>query len=103
MKAAYLSAEAAMRSIKAGDKNYDVTEVINKITAAFDCKPVESAYLKFIRNAHAKQPFQICSRVAMSKTRSMARSRSFLVLRMHRRRMYRALLSVRTKYMVWMC
>jgi len=42
VKAAYLSAEAAMRSIKAGERNYGVTEVVDKITAAFDCKPVEN-------------------------------------------------------------
>jgi len=42
VKAAYLAAEAAMRSIKAGEKNYGVTEVVDKITAAFDCKPVEN-------------------------------------------------------------
>jgi len=41
IKAAWHAAEAAMRVIKVGNKNWDVTNTIQKITGAWDCKPVE--------------------------------------------------------------
>ena len=41
IKAAYNAAELAMRLIKVGNKNWAVTEGVNKIVAAWDCKAVE--------------------------------------------------------------
>lgn len=41
LKAAYTAAEAAARLIKVGNKNWQVTEGVSKIAAAWDVKPVE--------------------------------------------------------------
>ncbi|KAJ7650177.1 proliferation-associated protein 1 [Roridomyces roridus] len=41
LKAAWHAAELAMRTIKVGNKNWAVTEVVGKAAAAWDCKPVE--------------------------------------------------------------
>ncbi|KAI0034233.1 proliferation-associated protein 1 [Vararia minispora EC-137] len=41
IKAAWTAAEAAMRVVKAGNKNWQVTDTVTKVTAAFNTKPVE--------------------------------------------------------------
>ncbi|KAF9525650.1 peptidase M24, structural domain-containing protein [Crepidotus variabilis] len=41
IKAAYTAAEAAMRTVKAGNRNWAVTEIVNRSADAFGCKPVE--------------------------------------------------------------
>lgn len=41
LQAAYVAAEAAMRLVKVGNKNWAVTDAVAKIASAFDCKPVE--------------------------------------------------------------
>jgi len=41
VKAAWHAAEAAMRLIKVGEKNWTVTETVAKVVKAWDCKPVE--------------------------------------------------------------
>ncbi|KAJ7593261.1 peptidase M24, structural domain-containing protein [Mycena floridula] len=41
IKAAWHAAEVAMRTVKAGNKNWAVTEVVGRTTSAWDCKPVE--------------------------------------------------------------
>ncbi|KAI0331872.1 proliferation-associated protein 1 [Cubamyces sp. BRFM 1775] len=41
IQAAWTAAEAAMRLVKVGNKNWQVTEAVAKVAAAFDCKPVE--------------------------------------------------------------
>ncbi len=41
IKACWLASEAAIRMIKPGAKNMEVTEAVQKIAMAFDCKPVE--------------------------------------------------------------
>ncbi|KAJ7455357.1 peptidase M24, structural domain-containing protein [Mycena galericulata] len=41
LKAAWHAAEAAMRTIKVGNKNWAVTDVVGKVASAWDCKPVE--------------------------------------------------------------
>ncbi|GLB40313.1 putative metallopeptidase family M24 [Lyophyllum shimeji] len=41
VKAAWHAAELAMRTIKVGNKNWQVTEAVNKIASVWDCKPVE--------------------------------------------------------------
>jgi len=41
LKAAWHAAEIAMRSVKVGNKNWAVTEAVNKVVGAWDCKPVE--------------------------------------------------------------
>ena len=41
IKAAWTAAEAAMRTVKVGNKNWAVTEVVGRCADAFNCKPVE--------------------------------------------------------------
>ncbi|EIM91081.1 proliferation-associated protein 1 [Stereum hirsutum FP-91666 SS1] len=41
IKAAWHAAEAAMRLIKVGNKNWAVTDAVAKVAQAWDCKPVE--------------------------------------------------------------
>lgn len=41
LQAAWTAAEAAMRLVKVGNKNWAVTEAVAKIASAYDCKPVE--------------------------------------------------------------
>ncbi|KAI0064975.1 proliferation-associated protein 1 [Artomyces pyxidatus] len=41
LKAAWTAAEAAMRLVKIGNKNWQVTDAVSKVAAAWDCKPVE--------------------------------------------------------------
>ncbi|KIK63001.1 hypothetical protein GYMLUDRAFT_41305 [Collybiopsis luxurians FD-317 M1] len=41
IKAAWTAAEIAMRTVKAGNKNWAVTEAVGRVTQAWDCKPVE--------------------------------------------------------------
>ena len=44
LKAAWYASEAAMRLVKAGNKNWAVTEVVGKTAAAWECKPVEGVF-----------------------------------------------------------
>jgi methionine aminopeptidase len=41
LKAAWSAAEVAMRLVKVGGKNWAITDAVNKVTAAWDCKAVE--------------------------------------------------------------
>jgi len=41
LKAAHTAAEVAMRLVKVGNKNWAVTDAVNKVSAAWGCKPVE--------------------------------------------------------------
>ncbi|KDQ14341.1 hypothetical protein BOTBODRAFT_55496 [Botryobasidium botryosum FD-172 SS1] len=41
VKAAWHAAEAAMRLVKVGEKNWTVTDGVAKVAKAWDCKPVE--------------------------------------------------------------
>lgn len=41
IKAAYDAAQIAMRTVKAGAKNWDVTEVVNKVVKEYECTAVE--------------------------------------------------------------
>jgi len=41
LKAAWHAAEIAMRTIKVGNRNWAVTEVVNRVSSVWDCKPVE--------------------------------------------------------------
>ena len=41
LKAAHTAAEVAMRLVKVGNKNWAVTDAVNKVAAAWGCKPVE--------------------------------------------------------------
>ncbi|KAF7374821.1 Proliferation-associated protein 1 [Mycena sanguinolenta] len=41
LKAAWHAAEIAMRTVKVGNKNWAVTDVVGKTASAWDCKPVE--------------------------------------------------------------
>jgi methionine aminopeptidase len=46
LRAAWTAAEAAMRTIKAGNKNWAVTEVVSKAASAYGCKAVEGAHYR---------------------------------------------------------
>jgi len=41
LKAAWTATEAAMRTIKVGNKNWTVTEIVGRTSSTWDCKPVE--------------------------------------------------------------
>ena len=41
LRAAWTAAEVAMRLVRVGNKNWQVTEAVSKVAAAWDCKPVE--------------------------------------------------------------
>ncbi|KZT07784.1 proliferation-associated protein 1 [Laetiporus sulphureus 93-53] len=41
LQAAYTAAEIAKRLVKVGNKNWTITDTVNKVTAAWGCKPVE--------------------------------------------------------------
>ena len=41
LMAAHLASEAAIRLIKPGGKNWDVTDAVQKIAESFGCKPCE--------------------------------------------------------------
>ena len=41
LRAAWTAAEVAMRLVRVGHKNSQVTVAVNKVAAAWDCKPVE--------------------------------------------------------------
>ncbi|KAF8969219.1 peptidase M24, structural domain-containing protein [Flammula alnicola] len=41
LKAAWTAAEVAMRTLKVGNKNWAVTEIVARTAATWDCKPVE--------------------------------------------------------------
>ena len=41
LRAAWTAAEVAMRLVRVGNKNWQVTDAVNKVAAAWDCKPVE--------------------------------------------------------------
>jgi hypothetical protein len=41
LKAAWTAAEVAMRTLKVGNKNWAVTEIVGRSSSVWDCKPVE--------------------------------------------------------------
>jgi methionine aminopeptidase len=45
VKAAWTAAEAAMRTVKAGNKNWAVTDIVNKAVVPWNCKAVEGKLL----------------------------------------------------------
>jgi len=44
LRAAWAAAEIAMRLVRVGNKNSQVSEAVSKVAAAWDCKPVEGAF-----------------------------------------------------------
>jgi methionine aminopeptidase len=50
LKAAWTAAEAAMRLIKVGNKNWTVTDAVAKAASAWGCKPVEGVFFAAGRN-----------------------------------------------------
>jgi methionine aminopeptidase len=44
LRAAWTAAEVAMRLVRVGNKNWQVTEAVSKVAAAWDCKPVEGTF-----------------------------------------------------------
>lgn len=47
LRAAWAAAEVAMRLVRVGNKNWQITEAVAKVAAAWDCKPVEGTFLFF--------------------------------------------------------
>lgn len=45
LKAAWTAAEAAMRTLKVGNKNWAVTEIVARTSSLWDCKPVEGTIM----------------------------------------------------------
>lgn len=41
LQAAWHAAQVAMRLVKVGNKNWAITDAVAKVSAAWDCKPVE--------------------------------------------------------------
>ena len=50
IQAAWHAAEVVQRLVKVGNKNWQVTDAVSKIAAAFDCKPVEGALRAVVRS-----------------------------------------------------
>ena len=44
IKAAWTAAEVAMRLVKVGNKNWQVTDAVNKVAQSWGCKPVEGVF-----------------------------------------------------------
>ena len=42
--AGWTALQASMRTFRAGGKNYDVTDAVEKATGAYNCKPIEGQY-----------------------------------------------------------
>lgn len=86
LKAAWHAAEVAMRLIKVGNKNWAVTEAVGKVTAAWDCKPVEGERRSLLlfasffcvdgsgRCVDRVDGLQVCCRASKRKMSSMGRS-----------------------------
>lgn len=55
LKAAWHGAEAAMRSVKVGNKNWAVTDTVAKVATAWGCKPVEGALIDLETIAHKER------------------------------------------------
>jgi len=45
LRAAWTAAEVAMRLVRVGNKNWQITEAVGKVAAAWNCKPVEGTFL----------------------------------------------------------
>uniref|UniRef100_A0A8D2PSF2 Peptidase M24 domain-containing protein n=1 Tax=Zosterops lateralis melanops TaxID=1220523 RepID=A0A8D2PSF2_ZOSLA len=59
VKAAHLCAEAALRLVKPGNQNTQVTEAWNKIAHAFHCTPIEGEGKMGIISDHEKAEFEV--------------------------------------------
>ena len=68
IKAAWTAAEAAMRLVKVGNKNWAVTEAVDKIATTWDCKPVEGALRRGWRVLIDWIIVQVCSRANRART-----------------------------------
>ena len=68
IKAAWTAAEAAMRIVKVGNKNWAVTEAVDKIATTWDCKPVEGALRRGWRVLIDWIIVQVCSRANRART-----------------------------------
>jgi len=75
LKAAYTAAEVAMRLVKVGNKNWAVTDAVNKVAATWGCKAVEG----WLCGGHGYDfPYSLlvsqeCCHVSKNKMLSMAR------------------------------
>lgn len=75
IKAAYTAAEAAMRTLKVGNRNWAVTEIVARSADAFGCKPVEgNARSDCTGQTMNISSLQACFPASRPKTLSMARS-----------------------------
>jgi methionine aminopeptidase len=76
IKAAWTAAEAAMRTVKAGNKNWAVTDVVGRCADAFACKPVEGRSLDLRLFISIDIRLQVCFLANRHKALSMARNAS---------------------------
>jgi hypothetical protein len=78
VKAAWTAAEAAMRYLKVGEKNYSVTDIVDKVTSIWECKPVESEFQRIvITYTKTLTKSQTCSHANIHKMSSTERSKSY--------------------------
>ena len=69
LRAAWSAAEVAMRLVRVGNKNWQVTEAVGKVAAAWDCKPVEGAFARRERMAETEMTYgKECCRASRRKT-----------------------------------
>lgn len=48
LQAAWHAAQVAMRLVKIGNKNWTITDAVSKVTAAWNCKPVEGEVFRIV-------------------------------------------------------
>ncbi len=75
LRAAWTAAEVAMRLVRVGNKNWQVTEAVDKVAVAWGCKPVEGAFRPGERIGEAREWLkwkrlcgQACCRASRHKT-----------------------------------
>jgi methionine aminopeptidase len=77
LKAAWHAAEAAMRTVKVGNRNWAVTEIVGRTSAAWDCKPVEGTCYFKSGIAFTNFIWQVCSPVNKRRTLSTGKNALF--------------------------
>ena len=100
LKAAYTAAEVAMRLVKVGNKNWAVTDAVNKVAAAWGCKAVEgwSWHGDMIDFLCSFSIPQACCHVSKNKTLSMGKRGSCSIHRKPRNESLRRLRSLRVRF-----
>lgn len=63
LKAAWTAAEAAMRTLKVGNKNWAITEIVGRTSSVWDCKPVEGSIMHYDHSVYSLNSFFFSLRV----------------------------------------